>query len=245
MLSGFKLFGILILVGCIACTAVFFTPDHNGEIPLNSDVSTRFSFMSSDTSRPPPLSLQQYAPNNIVFLLDISNSMSKDNKMDLLQKSMSVLLERLRPIDRVALITFGNFPDLLYSTTSFSDPDSLKKILKKVRSTASATNVNGGVEEAYERARSVFIKQANNEVLLITDGEFILNKHTTELVRNTKEINMTCVIIGTDAGAIKAAEYVKSALQLNLVTLINEATDLNVLLENVKSRSANSSDKTQ
>jgi Ca-activated chloride channel family protein len=171
--------------------------------------------------------------------------MSKDNKMDLLQKSMNVLLERLRPIDRVALFTFGNFPDLLYSTTSFSGPDSLKKILRKVRSTASATNVNGGIEEAYERARSVFMKQANNEVLLITDGEFILNKHTAELVRNAKDINMTCVIVGTDAGAIKAGEYVKNTLQLNLVTLVNEATDLNVLLESVKSRASTTKDKTE
>ena len=121
----------------------------------------------------------------------------------------------------------------------------MKKILRKVRSTASATNVNGGVEEAYERARSVLMKQANNEVLLITDGEFILNKHTAELVRNAKDINMTCVIVGTDAGAIKAAEYVKNTLQLNLVTLVNEATDLNVLLESVKSRASTTKDKTE
>ena len=231
-------FGILVFFASTLYSAVFFSSDYRANVHANSYVQPNILPQPADTPKPAPLSARQYAPNNIVFLLDISHSMSKDKKMELLQKSMSVLLERLRPVDRVSLITFGNYTNLLYSTMSFTGPDSLKKILTHVRSIATATNVNGGVEDAYEKAKAAFIKQANNEVLLITDGEFVLNKHTIELVKNSPEVAMTCVIIGTDLGAVKAAEYVKNTLQLNLVTLVNEGSDLNVLLENIKSRAS-------
>src|SRR5512145_1191521 len=75
------------------------------------------SDLKADTI-PGQLDAAQYKSNNIVFLLDISNSMARENKMPLLRKSMEKLLIKLRKIDKVHLITFGNNIQVLYSTSS-------------------------------------------------------------------------------------------------------------------------------
>ncbi len=67
--------------------------------------------------------------NKIVFLLDVSNSMGNDNKMQLLKKSTEELLKLLDNKDHVSLLSFGAQVNLLYSTTSFSTPDSLLKAI--------------------------------------------------------------------------------------------------------------------
>lgn len=180
------------------------------------------------------LDVKKFAANNIVFLLDISNSMSRDNKMTLLRKSMEVLLIRLRKIDKVHLISFGNNVTLLYSTGALTTPDSLNTVLKSVRSIASATNVNGGIQYAYELALQHFIKGANNEVMLVTDGEFVLNKYTVNLVKEHPEIRLTSVVVGKDKASAFAAAYIRDTLQLPVVSLVNEDADLEELLNYIK-----------
>jgi secreted protein with Ig-like and vWFA domain len=191
---------------------------------------------SSDTSVR-RLSVQEYLPNNIVFLLDVSNSMGNENKIPLLQKSMENLLEKLRPVDKVSLITFGNTVDELYSTQSFTSADSLKRLIKKIRSTASATNVNGGIDKAYETALKNFSVKGNNEIFLITDGEFKLNKNTVELVMNTGQVRLTGVVVGNNKDALMALNYIRYTLKLNAVQLVSEVTDANALLDNIKKNS--------
>ncbi len=180
------------------------------------------------------LDTKQYAANNIIFLLDISNSMGRDNKMLLLRKSMEALLVRLRKIDKVHLISFGNAVTLLYSTTAITTPDSLSAVMKSVRSIASATNVNGGLQYAYELALKNFIRGANNEIMLVTDGEFVLNKYTIDLVKSHSEIRLTSVVVGRDKSSAMAAAYIRETLHLPVVTLINESSDIEELLNNIR-----------
>jgi Mg-chelatase subunit ChlD len=180
------------------------------------------------------LDAKKYVANNIIFLLDISNSMARDNKMLLLRKSVEVLLIRLRKIDKVHLLSFGNDVTLLYTTTALTDPDSLSAVLKSVRSIASATNVNGGLQSGYDVALKNFIPGANNEIMLVTDGEFVLNKYTIELVRIHPEIRLTSVVVGKDNASAMAAVYIRETLHLPVVSLVNEVSDLEELLNNIR-----------
>lgn len=205
----------------------------NAQKRKKADTLASTSAKIADTSIQ-KLDIKKFAANNIVFLLDISNSMSRDNKMILLRKSMEVLLIRLRKIDKVHLISFGNNVTLLYSTGALTTPDSLNTVLKSVRSIASATNVNGGIQYAYELALQHFIKGANNEVMLVTDGEFILNKYTINLVKEHPEIRLTSVVVGKDRASALAAAYIRDTLQLPVVSLVNEDSDLEELLNYIK-----------
>jgi Ca-activated chloride channel family protein len=175
--------------------------------------------------------------HNVVFLLDVSNSMGRENKMQLLHKSVETMLKSLGRRDKIHLITFGNTVETIYTSTSFNAPDSLSRILGKVRSTASATNINGGLASAYETIRSNLIPNGNNEVLLITDGEFVLNKYTVSFVKEDTCIQLTAVIVGKGSEADKAVRYVKQTLGLPVVTLVDEIQDAGTLLNHIRMRS--------
>src|SRR5512139_3121062 len=106
--------------------------------------------------------------SNITFLLDVSNSMGQNNKMVLLKKSTEELLKLLNKKDRLCLISFGNTVDLLYNTTSYAGPDTLVNLISRIRSKATATNINGGLIEAYEVTLKNMVKPGINHILLIT-----------------------------------------------------------------------------
>jgi uncharacterized protein with von Willebrand factor type A (vWA) domain len=170
------------------------------------------------------------AQNNIVFLLDVSNSMGRDGKMELLKRSTEELCKLLNRKDRVSLLTFGFTVETVYASSSFGGPDSLLKVLGRVRSTASATNINRGIYDAYEACTSLKLPR-NNHVLLITDGEFLLNPFTKDMVKKREDIILTCVIVGKGPSAEKAVKYVNDELKLKVITLVNEAKDAGKLAD--------------
>jgi hypothetical protein len=177
--------------------------------------------------------------DKIVFLLDVSNSMGNDNKMQLLKKSTEELLKLLDNKDQVSLLSFGTQVNLLYSTTSFSTPDSLLKTISKVRSTASSTNINGAIYSAYEillqktkkelKAKHPAPASYDRNILLVTDGLFELNPYTKQLVCDHPEVNLTCVIVGRGIEADKAVTYIREELQLKVITLVDEEKDVKKL----------------
>lgn len=171
--------------------------------------------------------------SNIVFLLDISNSMGRDHKMELLQKSTEELCKVLNARDRVSLLTFGTVVENLYSSSSFTGPDSLLRTLKRVRSTAAATNINRGIYDAFEQSDKLKLI-SDNHVFLVTDGEFALNPYTKALVEKRKDIRLTCVIVGKGESAEKAVRYITEELKLKVITLVNEEADVRKLAELVK-----------
>jgi hypothetical protein len=154
--------------------------------------------------------------------------MSRDNKMSLLKKSTEELCKILDRKDRISLMTFGTDVSLIYTSTSYSGPDSLLKIISRVRSTASATNINRGIYDAYTLIEHSKVVGANH-ILLITDGEFVLNKYSRELVKNKNDVQMTCVIIGKGLSAEKAVKYVTEELKLKAITLVNQDEDVQKL----------------
>ncbi|HNT52939.1 MAG TPA: von Willebrand factor type A domain-containing protein, partial [Candidatus Syntrophosphaera sp.] len=56
--------------------------------------------------------------NNLVFLLDVSGSMDYPNKLPLVKQSMKLLLDNLRPKDRVAIVVYAGAAGLVLPPTS-------------------------------------------------------------------------------------------------------------------------------
>ena len=160
--------------------------------------------------------------------------MGRDNKMTLLKKSTEELCKVLNPKDRISLFTFGTNVELVYNTPSYSGSDTILKTLSKIRSTASATNINRAIYDGYEWSEKSKLPDRNH-ILLITDGEFVLNPFTKDLVKTKNTIIMTCVVIGKGPSADKAVKYVTEELKLKVITLVNEEEDISKLAELIKS----------
>ena len=119
-----------------------------------------------------PLYDPQKRPDaNIVFLLDVSGSMSSQNKLPLVQKSMRLLLETLKPTDRVAVVVYAGADRVVLESTPVKEG---KKILKAINNLYSGGSTNGaaGIKRAYQIAEANKVKGGVNRIILCTDGDF-------------------------------------------------------------------------
>ncbi len=124
---------------------------------------------------------------NLVFLLDVSGSMNQPNKLPLLKQSLRLLVNKLRPDDRVAIAVYAGSSGLVLPSTSAAQQGAIIDALENLRAGGS-TNGAMGIHLAYDIAKANFIPGGVNRVILATDGDF--NVGTTsegELVRLIEE----------------------------------------------------------
>ncbi len=125
-----------------------------------------------------------FAPNNIVFLLDISSSMNQKGKLDLLKSSMIELANELRDVDKITLVAYSTFSKVLLKTTTGSNKEEIIETIQDLK--ASGMTAGGeGMKLAYRLAKKNFIKDGNNQVIMATDGDF--NRGATSIDRLVKK----------------------------------------------------------
>jgi Ca-activated chloride channel homolog len=111
-------------------------------------------------------------PANLVFLIDVSGSMSAANKLPLVKESLRLLVERLRPDDRVAIVTYAGNSGLALPSTPASRKNEILASLDNLDSGGS-TNGAMGIHLAYDIAKANFVTNGGiNRVILCTDGDF-------------------------------------------------------------------------
>ncbi|WP_394665896.1 von Willebrand factor type A domain-containing protein [uncultured Chryseobacterium sp.] len=110
-------------------------------------------------------------PSNIVFLIDTSGSMAAENKLPLLKSSLKILLDQLRPVDKVAMVVYAGSAGVVLPPTSVSEKGKIIESLDRLEAGGSTAG-GAGIELAYKLAQENFIKNGNNRVILATDGDF-------------------------------------------------------------------------
>ena len=108
---------------------------------------------------------------NLVFLLDVSGSMSSRNKLPLLKKSMKLLLNNLNEQDKVAIVVYAGASGLVLPSTACSERGTIESALERLNAGGS-TNGGAGIDLAYRTAVGNFIEDGINRVILCTDGDF-------------------------------------------------------------------------
>tara|TARA_Y100000385_G_scaffold39657_2_gene36875 strand:- start:635 stop:2170 length:1536 start_codon:yes stop_codon:yes gene_type:complete len=110
---------------------------------------------------------------NLVFLLDVSGSMNRQDKLPLLVDSMKILLKELNADDSVSIVVYAGAEGVALPPTYVND-EGRKAILKSLESMHSGGSTNGGagITLAYKMAKKHFVKGGVNRVILGTDGDF-------------------------------------------------------------------------
>jgi Ca-activated chloride channel family protein len=111
------------------------------------------------------------APNNLVFLLDVSGSMSPPDRLPLLQSAFRLLVDKLRAEDTVSIVVYAGQAGLVLPPTSGADKTTILASLNQLRSGGSTAG-GQGIELAYKVAKDNFKADGNNRVILATDGDF-------------------------------------------------------------------------
>ncbi len=114
---------------------------------------------------------ENYLPNNIVFLLDVSTSMKYNGKLELLKASMQELAKLIRPSDKVTIIGYSSTATVLLNTTYGNNKDTLKSTISGL-TTKGLTAGGKGLKLACKQAMQQYINNGNNQVIIATDGDF-------------------------------------------------------------------------
>jgi len=117
------------------------------------------------------IALEQRPAANLVFLLDVSGSMSPRNKLPLVKRAMRMLVEQLTETDRVAIVVYAGAAGLVLDSTPCDHKDAVLEALGRLHAGGS-TNGGEGIRLAYRVAREHFIRDGVNRVILCTDGDF-------------------------------------------------------------------------
>lgn len=109
--------------------------------------------------------------SNLVFLLDVSGSMENPNKLPLLKRAFSILVQQLGENDRVAIVVYAGASGVVLPSTSCDKKEVVLAALDQLQAGGS-TNAGEGIQLAYDIAVQNFIKGGTNRVILATDGDF-------------------------------------------------------------------------
>jgi len=110
-------------------------------------------------------------PLNLVFLIDTSGSMAGPDRLPLAQQSLNLLIDQLRPQDRVAMVAYAGSAGAVLAPTDGRQKLKMRCALGALHSGGSTAG-GQGLALAYALARENFDPKAVNRVILVTDGDF-------------------------------------------------------------------------
>lgn len=125
-----------------------------------------------------------YKPANIVFVLDISESMRSREKLELMKFAMNELIDELRDVDRVTVLTYGEGAELYIPSVSASEKDEIKSRISNLRATGKSSS-GKGIQLAYKKFASKSDNRYATMVVVVTDGAF--NKDADKIAKTIKK----------------------------------------------------------
>jgi Ca-activated chloride channel family protein len=117
---------------------------------------------------------EERKPALLIFVVDVSGSMDMENRLGLVKRSLGLLLDKLRPADKVGLVVYGSEARVVLEPTH-----DLARVRAAVDGlhTDGATNAEAGILLGYDLANRYFRPEGNNRILLCSDG--VANVGTT------------------------------------------------------------------
>jgi len=145
-------------------------------------------------------------PSNIVFLIDVSGSMSDANKLPLLKSSFKLLTNQLREQDRVAIVVYAGAAGLVLESTPGDNKQKILDALNQLKAGGSTAG-GAGIQLAYQTAREHFIEGGNNRVILATDGDFNVGQSSdaalVRMIEEERESGVFLTVLGFGMGNYK------------------------------------------
>lgn len=195
------------------------------EIPAVEGESDEFSF-------------KEFRANNIVLLIDVSASMKRNGKMDLLKSALFKMVSTVRSVDYVSIITFATTTNQILVKVEGTQKDKLNAAVNALIP-AGTTNGVVGLEAAYTLVFENFIPDGNNQVILATDGLFRTDQATLNQIEEYKKKGVKLSVIGfvDDAKGKPAMQRLANTGGGNFIEFNNSPEVDNLLMQELKKNS--------
>jgi Ca-activated chloride channel family protein len=177
--------------------------------------------------------------SNLVFLVDVSGSMESPDKLPLVKQSLHLLLDVLKPTDRISIVVYAGAAGAVLEPTQVKEKDKILAALDRLQAGGSTAGAQG-LMLAYQLAEQNFDKNAVNRVILATDGDFNVgvtqDQRLEDFVKLKKDKGIYLSVLGFGEGNYQdalmqtlaqngngVAAYIDTLSEARKV-LVNEAT---------------------
>ncbi len=177
-------------------------------------------------------SLEGFAPNNMVLLLDVSSSMNSPYKLPLLKRSIKSLLTLVRPEDMISIVLYSGKARVVLKPTSGAKASEISRMIDLLQSDGD-TDGNEGIKLAYKTANKQYIRAGNNRIVLATDGEFPVSDEVVDMIRQNarQDVYLSVFTFGRNEHTGQKLKKL-SELGLGSYAHVTEASaDLQLILE--------------
>jgi len=185
------------------------------DYPLPADRATPFS-VTTNVARTPwnpatrllriglrgyDIAYRERPAANLVFLIDVSGSMSAQDKLPLVKSALSLVADAMRPDDRTAIVVYAGAAGIVLEPTN--DPSEVKAALDRLQADGSTAG-GAGIALAYATARKNFSKDGINRILVATDGDFNVGvtdqDALEEMIKRNRDDGITLTTLGFGQG---------------------------------------------
>ena len=144
--------------------------------------------------------------NNLVFLIDVSGSMSSQDKLPLLKTAFSYLVSNLGANDTVSIVTYSGREAVVLDGCNGLDTDAIMNAINSLRASGS-TNGQAGLTMAYQIAEKHFKPNGNNRIIMASDGDLNVGiSSATELksyIEQKRDQGVYLSVLGFGSGNYK------------------------------------------
>ena len=112
---------------------------------------------------------EQRQDATLVFTIDISGSMAREDRLDLVKQSLRLLVDELRSDDKVAIVTYGNRGSVLLEATEGRNKGEILQAIDSLQPGGS-TFVEDGLKVAYKLAVEEIEPGRITRVMVLSDG---------------------------------------------------------------------------
>jgi Ca-activated chloride channel family protein len=138
----------------------------------------------------------------LTFVIDVSGSMAREDRLELVKRSLRVLVRELRGTDTIAIVVYGDDARIALEPSRATDARVLE-VIDSLRPEGS-TNAEAGLRLGYDMAREYSIEEGINRVILLSDGVANVGRTDAEgilrTIRDDAERGIQLVTVGVGMG---------------------------------------------
>ena len=150
-------------------------------------------------------SFEDLPPLNLAFVIDISESMGEQDKLDWVKDAFDIFIERIRDIDYISLVVFNDDAEAIFPSTQMRSIQERIMFKDAVHSIipGGGDNPEAGITLGYKQVEANFRKDYSNRVLLLSDGVIAGTDEISgvfQIVEKFKKmyINLSTIGVGTN-----------------------------------------------